>query len=312
MNKSDFDYAQEGIRQALVQQYVKDNPGIRERDVVIACKNGKLFFTDITSFLADDELKNKSGTNILQANRMFESLPVHNDENWQDSIESVSNSRQIIDCLHSSPFCVFTDIERIDHLNSIKNLESLCAAKTVHYNDISKKMSALKEDGISLVTSRARVVILDYLYAVIDQLKTLLTIFNYEVKIGNLFLKQSSKFLDMNLKDNHGDPASFDLSQINNINKTMSGNNRLSIDDSLSFNENILIETRKTLLKTLQSMKKKLAQRRMKIQEIWADISALQQPIEELKNNYSDCRIIINNLKEQDSKNRMARFKRRP
>lgn len=193
MKKAGLSYAQEEIRKALVQEYIRKHPGVREQDVVLACKDGELVFTEISAVLADVELRKQSGQIFLQANRMFSELAVHHDERWQECVQSTHFCKQMVDCLHSTNFNYFNDMQRYQKLNTIQRLEGICAAKTVQLHEASQKLAALEESERRINPRKVRPLVIDYLLLVIEQLKTLLSVFNQEIKLSDLFLRKANQ-----------------------------------------------------------------------------------------------------------------------
>ncbi len=289
MKKSGFDYAQEEIRKVLVQEYIRKNPGVREQDVVIACKEGEIVFTEISKILDDEEMRKQTGPVFLQANRMFSQLSVHCDERWQEGVHASQNCMQMIDCLHSSHFGYFSDVERYRYQNMIKRLERICASTTVHLHEAAQKLSFLQDSDIPLRSPRTKTLVFDYLLLVIDQLKILLSIYRQEIKLGDLFLEQAGKYMDVYFSDESNQAISFRISKTQNILKSFYGDPKgsagISVQDSYEMNEQILLETKNALLEAVEILKNRLDARRKRIQEIWSSISSVQESADQLEKN---------------------------
>lgn len=278
-----LDHAKEKIRKALVYEYMKRNPGTREQDVVLACKNGKLVFTEISIVLADTELRNQSTQIFKQAASMFSELAIHQDERWNDCVESTHHSLQMIDCLHSSLFECIDDHERMEKEKTIKSLERLCARITVSLYETTKELKNSKAQIASEVTSATRGIVLRYLNTVIDQLNVLHSVLKQEVDLGDLFHEQTRNFVDIQLSRISTKSAAFRIEDISKMYKALKGDKRASIDIAMDFNRRILLSTQKTLGQAVDDLTKSLSQRRKKIQEIWVTISQLQQTAKQIE-----------------------------
>jgi len=285
MKKSTLDYAQEEIRKALVQEYLRKHPGVREQDVVLACKDGQLVFTEISAVLADVELRKQSGQVLLQANRMFAELAVHHDERWKECVQSAQHCRQIIDCLHSSNFGYLSEMERFHHLNVVKRLEKVCASSTVSLHDATQKLAALKEPQKEANTLRTKSLVIDYLVLVIDQLKSLLSMLKQETKLSDFFLEQSQRYLSDPFVPGTRAAQSFSIQKTRETWLAVNEKKECKIstlDDAYALNEEILIETKNALLEAVEEIKTILIQRRKRIHDIWMSISSIEETVQSI------------------------------
>lgn len=278
-----FDHAKEKIRKALVYEYLKKHTGVREQDVVLACRNGELVFTEISQVLADVSLRNQSSQIFKQANVMFSELAIHQDERWQDCVESVQHCIQMIDCLHSSLFACIGNEERAQQEKFVKSQERLCARITVRLHEIAKEMKAAKSQGLAQVSSRTRSLVLAYLNHVIDQLHVLHSVLSREVELGDFFAEKTEDFIGVKLTKVVQNAAPFRLVDISNVLKALKGEKRLSIQSAFDCNENILLSSKDSLGQAVMDLKKNLAGRRKQIQEIWTAISSMQTTVNSLK-----------------------------
>lgn len=285
MVKSGFDYAQEEIRKVLVQEYIRNHPGVREQDVVIACKDGKLVFTQISEVLADTELRKQSGSIFLQANRMFSELAVHHDDRWKECVQSSQHCLQMIDCLHSSIFKHFSDLEWLRYQNLIKKIEGICATKTVQLHEATQKLAALDAEDASKPSLRTKSLVIDYLVLVIDQCKSLLAVFNQEMKIGDLFLNRAKEYMSLHDEWDLQGILAFSIEETRKDLKganVKQGGRRLRLDESYALNEKILIETKNALLHAIQDVKKKLDKRRKRIHDVWTAVSSMEETVSDI------------------------------
>ncbi len=282
MNSQVYDSAKEKIRKALVYEYLKKNPGVREKDVVLACRKGELIFTEISTILADVELRDQSNQIFKQANSMFSELAIHHDQRWRDCLESSQHSIQMVVCLHSSMFSYFDDDDKKEQEKFFNRKEGLCAQITVQIHQLSQDIKRMNIQKVSQDSVAKREILLQYLKRVVDQLEILHEMLSREVELGDIFSTQTEKYLDIQFK-NIKKTYTFNINQITDIYKALKNDKRATIDASLQFNESILNSTKNTLLSAVDSMKKDLTIRRSQIQEIWMAISSLSDTVKQIE-----------------------------
>lgn len=278
-----YDHAREEIRKALVQEYLKKHPGVREQDVMLACVNGELVFTHLAAVLADIKIRKQFSHSLRQASNMFAELAIHQDERWKDCVESVQHSRQIIDCLFSSNFNYFNQAQWSDEHNILKNLEGNCARKTVQLHESSKNMTKLKTRDAAERTSKARNVIIEYLNLVVDQLSVLHEVLQKEVELGDIFNNQSQKYIETNFPKVEKKPIGINIEEVDKIYKALKGDKKVSLKKVVDLNANMLVETKNALAKAVDEMKESLKERREQFHQIWSTITQLQEVVKQLE-----------------------------
>ena len=86
----DYDYASEEIRNALVEEYLRLHPDVKEQDVMLACIDGKLVFTHVAAVLSDLRVRKKFSQCLMQGKRLFSELAIHHDKRWRECMDSTS------------------------------------------------------------------------------------------------------------------------------------------------------------------------------------------------------------------------------
>ncbi len=307
MNKQLYDSAKEKIRKALVYEYLKKNPGVREQDVVLACRKGELIFTEISAVLADVELRDQSSMIFKQANSMFSELAIHHDQRWKDCLDSSQHSIQMVVCLHSSLFSYFNDDTKKEQDKFFKSKERLCASITVQIHQIAQEIKRMNIQKVSHDSVDKRDILLQYLQRIVDQLEILHEMLVREVELGDIFSSQTEKYLDIQF-DDIKNTFSFDINEITNIYKALKNDKRATIDVSMELNKSILQSTKNSLLSAVDGMKKDLTHRRRQIQEIWMAISSLNNTIEQIESIQELDKEGKLGSSSSDDENRMVRF----
>jgi len=312
-----YERAKEEITKVLIREYCKQNPGVNENEVIIKCKDGVLIFSDIASVLAELKVRNNFQKALENAGKMYCNLTVHENQRWNDCIESTEHSKIMVDCLHSSPFHHYSPLEWQEMHNFLNNQEQICAKATIRSEECKKKLNDLKKEGISVQSPKGRAVIIEYLNWVIDQLKVLHSVYQKEVEIGDLFAKKANVFIDVKFQGIEHKASKFqiDTADLDKIYKSLKGNKResLQLEEVRQLNTELLVQTKITLSNCVDEMKTALKSRRERFQEIWIAITQLQDTVDKMEQ--------LNNLDEEgklppESKapaslspfNRMARY----
>ncbi len=279
--------AKEEITQALVQEYVRQNPGVNEKDVVMACKEGKLIFSDMASVLAEMKVRKDFSDALENSAKMYSNLTVSENQRWLECYESTDHTRLMLDCLHSSPFQYLDKSTWTKEQSFLKRQENICARATVKLEECKEKLLHLKKKGTSPQKPSYRMIVIDYLSWVIDQLKVLHKVYNKEVEIGDIFEQCSTQYINVVLDkvETKKIPFQINIDNINQIFKSLKGDrkSKLISDDITELNKKMLLESKKTMEQSIDDLKSHLHKRREQFQEIWSTITTMQHTLKKMK-----------------------------
>ncbi|MEW6239085.1 MAG: hypothetical protein AB1656_27200 [Candidatus Omnitrophota bacterium] len=275
--------AREEIRKALVKEYVRQHPDVKEQDVLLACIEGKLVFTHIAAALSDMKIRKNFMQSLYEAKGLFADLAIHQDERWQDCIASTQHSKMMIDCLYSSHFRYFQEAQWNEQHNFLRSQEEVCANKTVMLHHAAERLGRMKVSGMRDNQSQVRSLAIVYLKLVIDQLKVLHDVFQREVEVGDIFGEQSAKLIDAAFRKIHKKAEQTDLANIATLYRALKGDRKITIDRVIDLNEDMLHETKNTLTRAIDDLKKDLVVRREQFEQIWATMSAMQNVVKNLE-----------------------------
>ncbi len=282
-----YEIAKEQITNILIQEYCKQNPGVRENEVIVKCQDGVLIFSDMASVLAEMKIRKDFQKALENAGKMYSTLAAHENQRWNDCIESTEHSKMMVDCLHSSPFHHYSPLEWQEMHNYFNNQEQICAKATVRLEECKRKLAELKKQGVKIQSSRGRTVIIEYLNWVIDQLKVVHRVFKKEVEIGDVFAKKAKVFIDVKFQslDKRSTHFRINMDDLNKLFKSLKGSKResLELENVGRLNVDILMQTKRTLAKSVDEMKGHLQKRREQFQEIWSAISHMRSTVEAME-----------------------------
>ncbi len=276
-----YERAKEKIRKALVEEYLKQNPRVKEQEVIMLCKEGKLIFTDMASVMAEIKVRNNFTESMKNAEQMFANLAVHENQRWKECTVSADYSQLMIDCLSSSPFNHFDHYSRKKEHDYVDNQERICARATVKLQEKKEKLYEFKKEGINVRTPRGRSLVIEYLNWVIYQLKTLHNAFEKKVELGNIFAKHATNYINIIFEEisQKKVPFSIHLDDLRKVYSVLNRRNKTEdhIGEIAEANKNVLNETKKVLVSSIDNLKIHIEKRRIQFQEIWKAISSMKE-----------------------------------
>ncbi|RJP22941.1 MAG: hypothetical protein C4527_21025 [Candidatus Omnitrophota bacterium] len=312
-----YERAKEEITDVLVEEYLKQNPGVDKHQVMMACKDGRLILTDMAAVLAEMKIRKNFRESLDNAGKMFASITIHENQRWKECITSTEQSKLIIDCLHSSPFYHY-DKEGWNREHAfIKKQERICARATVKLEEYKEKLAELKKQGKSVQTPVGRTYVIEYLKWVIDQLQVLHHVYEKEIELGDTFETCASKHVNVLFEKVKRDKASFNIDELNRIYKALLGDKKGSLDlgNSAELNIDLLVKAKNSLTQAVDGLKTKIETRRVQFQEIWSTITSMQEVVKNMEemNKLDKAGKLppeINDEKEESTTKaqRMARF----
>ncbi len=280
-----YERAKEEITNALVEEYLRQNPGVDKHQVMMACKEGRLILTDMAAVLAEMKVRKNFRDSLDNAGRMFASITVHENQRWKECIASTEQSKLIIDCLHSTPFNLFDSDDWNREHSFIKKQERICARATVKLEEYKEKIADLKKQKKSVQSPIGRTYVIEYLKWVIDQLNVLHKVYGKEIELGDQFEQCASGYVDVTFNEIKKDRTAFDLAEMNKVLKALTGDKKdaLEIDSSMELNIDLLIKAKNSMNEAVEKMKNKVEKRREQFQEVWSTITAMQDVVKNME-----------------------------
>lgn len=215
---------------------------------------------------------------------MFSEMAVHRNERWLDCIISTRHSTQILDCLHSSLLNGLSRKAWEEEHDFLAEKEALCARMTVKIHDTKKRISRAKADGKVIRNKENHRLLICYLKQVIDQLKTVHTLFQKEANLGDTFATESGKYLEIDFPRIAITTQQNTMESLLEKYKTLKEHPKASVEQIYELNVSALNETKKLLEKTLDAMKQQLHLRRDQYEKIWAAIVSIQDTVQKMEN----------------------------
>lgn len=284
--------AKEEIKKALIEEYLRRHPNVNEQQMVMLYKDGKLLFSDIASVMAEMKVRKNFEDAVLYSAKMIANLAVQENERWEDCCKSTEHSRLILDCLNSSTFAAIDHFVWREEYNYLKKEERACAKFTIALESTKTKISEYKEKEGSIENKKGKLLLIEYLKYVVEQLKVLYRVLKKEVALGDNFTNRASEYIRVTFAklENRTKEFKLETRHFNKVFSTLKNERHAKIfqDDVLEFNTQLLAETRKTLENATDELKEHNEQRRKQFHEIWESVAILEKRVkeyEEMVNN---------------------------
>ncbi len=283
IDNQQYERAKEQIITALIHEYMKKNPGTREQDVVMLNHDGKLIFSDLSSVLAEMKVRKDFDESVIHTEKMSASLAVQENHRWQQSCQSSTQSKLMVDCLNSSPFNLFDKQQWSAEHEFIRRKESASAKATVKVGEYKENIVKFRDEDASIHSSRGRTTVIYYLQWVIQQLRVLHQLLGKELELSDIFQTSASQFIEVSLE--HIERESEPYSVIDSVYQALTGNGLASVGVKGvgELNRKMLVETKKTLSSAVEKMLASVEDKRKQFHAIWASITTLTEAVKGLE-----------------------------
>ena len=170
------------FKEALIDDYLEQNPGLHRSQVVLRFKNGKPVFDTI------DKVMSSASVSMSKENQqelLRKEMEVSDDERYQACSESITNCKQLVDFFFTAAFVAFSLAEKKETLNTLKRCERVILDRTHTKFNIKKEFLEMMSGGGKISRSRIRSIIVLYFRALLDQLKSQNDVYSREYDLGN-------------------------------------------------------------------------------------------------------------------------------
>ncbi len=170
------------FKEALIDDYLEQNPGLHRSQVVLRFKNGKPVFDTIDKVMSSASVRMSKEN---QQELLRKEMEVSDDERYQACSQSIASCKQVVDFLFTAAFIVFSLAEKKETLNTLKRCERVILDRTHTKHNIKKEFLEMMSGGAKISRSRIRSIIVLYFRALLDQLKSQNDLYSREYDLGN-------------------------------------------------------------------------------------------------------------------------------
>lgn len=207
MLKHEYKEVGEKLRDMLIDEYLRANPGVTRSQVVTRNVDGKVVCETIVS-----SMRNISRITRFQGSdddREFldKQLQVSGNVRYQACKKSIVYCEGMIDSLVSSKYCEFSETDRVDNIRFLERSERLAVERGHVVDETKKELVGMmggeitKHTKLQLAPSRVRHTLTKYVRALADQMKTQASVFRREYDLGDRFSAFTRDFIKDHVQD---------------------------------------------------------------------------------------------------------------
>ncbi|HPA47019.1 MAG TPA: hypothetical protein PLZ55_09315 [bacterium] len=172
---------QDHLKEALIDDFIERNPGVTRSQVILRFKNGKPVFDTIDKVMASASVR---VSEQQKKELLRKQMEIKDDERYKVCMESIRNSKQVVDFLFACSFVPFGLNEKNEHLNALKRGENIVVDRTHTKFNVKKEFLEMMSSDMRPNRTRIRDNMVLYFRAVLDQLKSQSDIFQREFDLG--------------------------------------------------------------------------------------------------------------------------------
>lgn len=273
---NEYVQAAEQMKEMLITEYLKKNPGLKRAEVTTKLVNGRVVVESVGNIIQNcaGRVQKRAPFNVKEQS-LLKQLAKGGDERYAECLDSIGTSKKYVEWLSESSFTGFGDREKIDSLEFLQKRDEIAGKRALDILTVKKKLVQLMQAKVQASKSMIQTLTLEYMQAVTGQLKAQGAIFNKEIDLGNIFTGHVEKFISSNIR----------LAQPKLDKKAL-----ISIAQAYQLASQIKIEPievpqkieSKEFGNALQSVKTKLTNLRQEVESLQKIISFMESLVEDL------------------------------
>lgn len=198
---SDYTVAAEQMKEMLISEYLKRNPGLKRSDVTTKFSNGRIVVDAINNIIQNTAGRiHRVSTFSKKDKEILQELARGGDERYVECLHSIDNSQKIIDWLSQSTFVDFGVMEKKDHFDFLSKKNEIAGKRALDIFHAKQKLSQIAQIQTKASNSLIQTIQMEYMNAAMGQIKTQGAIYNKEIDLGNTFTSHVEKFIQSNIR----------------------------------------------------------------------------------------------------------------
>ncbi len=204
MNTTAFrhEYANVGkaLRDALIGDFLTHNPGVSRSQVVTRTVNGRAVCDTIENVARETAGQLKLRKDEDDSKLIAKQLQLSTNERHQAALQSISNSKMLVEFLFASRFCKFGPKDKKENLDFLKRYRRLLIDRSYAVHQIRNDLLAQIHENLKPFEISIRPHMIRYFHALLDQLKCQAAIYKRELKLGEQFREFAGGFIAVHLE----------------------------------------------------------------------------------------------------------------
>ncbi len=188
------------MKEMLISEYLKKNPGTRRNEVTTKLVNGRVVIETVGNVICNCSPKNKVSAFSPKEQSLLKQLAAGGDERYAACLDSIGSSKKYVGWLHSAKFVPFGDIEKNETLEFLAKKDEVSGRRSLDILNVKKQLVLLMKAKVKASKSMVQTLTMEYMQAVQGQLKAQGAVFNREIDLGNSFTENVEKFIKDNIR----------------------------------------------------------------------------------------------------------------
>ena len=200
MNRDQYSYVAEQLKESIIQDYLKKHPDVSRADIVTKTVNGRVIVETVTNaFSRVSERAKQEKFSSPGDKKALEMLNEEADERYQRMQESVSSCRSMVDWLFDWQFSGFDEEKKQTNSAFLDAKEEQIDRRSIDLLYVKKKFADAMQSKSKAPQSVIKVMTLEYVNCLLDQLKAQADIYNKEIELGGFFSSSVKRFIADNI-----------------------------------------------------------------------------------------------------------------
>lgn len=200
---ADYSFVADQMREEIIDDYLKKHPDVSRHEVVTKTVNGRIIVETVSN-LFNRIPEKKQPPLPPNYKKLLDKLGKGGDERYAASLDSVSTCRNYTEWLCDSSCTGFGEKDRDENNTFLDKREDQLGRKSVELLYVRKKFTDMMSSKTKPQQSLIQTLTMEYISAMLAQLKVQGSIYNKEVDLGELFSKSARDFLSQNIDNFRG------------------------------------------------------------------------------------------------------------
>ena len=199
---SDYSYAAEQMKEKMIRDYLKKNPGVRRDQLVVRMINGRICIDRVDDVFTKVSKQEKT-KRILSKNdqKLLQKLSDGGDHRFVSSMKSVDSTKSLLEGLTQCPFIEFSEEQRQEHVTQLDDAVERLEDASIELFKVREKYAEVTQQSVRPLPSLIQTMSMELIEAIMKQLTAQAEIYNQEIKIGNFYSKAVRHFFVNHYQD---------------------------------------------------------------------------------------------------------------
>lgn len=213
MMNEEYGKVSDEIKEMIIEDYLKKHPNVKRQEIVIKTINGKLVVDTVTRAFHRLAESQKQYSTTPKDKQIVSKLAQRNDVRYGNTLNSIASCNKYIDWLLEGTFFQFGEEESKKHKQFLEKKEQEAVGYLLEGMQVRKKLTAVMETVARKTASAVKVLLVEYLQAVMKQCKVQADVYNREIDLSKLLSEEVQQFIRSNFDEfiNLGDSVLIEI-----------------------------------------------------------------------------------------------------